>query len=145
VLRVDQKHLQEHNVMNVTGVIITTNHKSDGIYLPPTTADTTSPGRTLRRRNSPKAPPPKTQAFFEIVNANHAPENTPLADALDLLHNPSAVTLDAVLDQADSELAIWARDRRNRRVLPHRFEECGYAPVRNEGAKSACLNGASCF
>lgn len=34
VLRVDEKHLREYSVFNVCGVIITTNHKSDGIYLP---------------------------------------------------------------------------------------------------------------
>ena len=34
VLRVDEKHLREHCVFNVCGVIITTNHKADGIYLP---------------------------------------------------------------------------------------------------------------
>jgi len=34
VLRVDEKHIREHSVLNVTGVIITTNHKADGIYLP---------------------------------------------------------------------------------------------------------------
>jgi hypothetical protein len=34
VVRVDEKNLREHPVFNVVGVIITTNHKSDGIYLP---------------------------------------------------------------------------------------------------------------
>jgi hypothetical protein len=34
VLRVDAKHLQEYYVLNVCGVIITTNYKMDGIYLP---------------------------------------------------------------------------------------------------------------
>jgi hypothetical protein len=34
VLRCDEKNLREYAVMNVCGVIITTNHKSDGIYLP---------------------------------------------------------------------------------------------------------------
>jgi hypothetical protein len=34
-IRVDEKHLREHAVMNVMGVIITTNHRTDGIYLPP--------------------------------------------------------------------------------------------------------------
>jgi hypothetical protein len=34
VLRVDEKHLREYAAFNVCGVIITTNHKSDGIYLP---------------------------------------------------------------------------------------------------------------
>jgi hypothetical protein len=34
VLRVDEKHLREHSVFNCCGVIITSNHKTDGIYLP---------------------------------------------------------------------------------------------------------------
>src|ERR1700730_12574875 len=34
VLRVDEKHLREHAVLNCCGVIITSNHKADGIYLP---------------------------------------------------------------------------------------------------------------
>ena len=34
VLRVDEKHIREYYVMNCSGVIITTNHKTDGIYLP---------------------------------------------------------------------------------------------------------------
>lgn len=34
VLRVDEKHLREYSAFNVCGVIITTNHKTDGIYLP---------------------------------------------------------------------------------------------------------------
>ena len=34
VLRVDEKHLREHYVFNCLGFIITTNHKTDGIYLP---------------------------------------------------------------------------------------------------------------
>jgi hypothetical protein len=34
VLRVDEKNLREHSVLNCCSVIITTNHKTDGIYLP---------------------------------------------------------------------------------------------------------------
>jgi Family of unknown function (DUF5906) len=34
VLRVDEKYLREHNVLNCCGVVITTNYKSNGIYLP---------------------------------------------------------------------------------------------------------------
>jgi len=34
VLRVDEKNLREYSVPNVCGVIITTNHKTDGIHLP---------------------------------------------------------------------------------------------------------------
>jgi hypothetical protein len=31
--------------------------------------------------------------------------------------------------------AGWLKDRKNRRKIPHRFECCGYVPVRNSGAK----------
>ena len=34
VLRVNEKFLREHYVLNCTGVIITTNHRLDGMYLP---------------------------------------------------------------------------------------------------------------
>src|SRR5204862_2731492 len=35
VLRVDEKNLREYSILNCTGAVITTNHKTDGIYLPP--------------------------------------------------------------------------------------------------------------
>jgi hypothetical protein len=35
VLRVDEKNLREYAVPNVLGAIITTNHKTNGVYLPP--------------------------------------------------------------------------------------------------------------
>ena len=34
VLRVNEKHLREYSVLNCVGVIITSNHKTDGIFLP---------------------------------------------------------------------------------------------------------------
>jgi hypothetical protein len=33
VLRVDEKHLREHSIINCCGVVIMTNHRTDGIYL----------------------------------------------------------------------------------------------------------------
>ena len=33
-LRVDEKNLREYNILNCCGVVITTNYKTDGIYLP---------------------------------------------------------------------------------------------------------------
>ena len=71
-LRVDEKHLREYAILNVCGVIITTNHKTDGIYLPaddrrhyvawsdrtkddPSSGTATGPTSTLvsRRRHAP--------------------------------------------------------------------------------------------
>ena len=52
VLRVDEKFLREYYAFNVLGFLITTNHKTDGIYLPRMTGATTSPGRTSPKRTS---------------------------------------------------------------------------------------------
>src|SRR5262252_6302032 len=91
----------------------------------------------------PKAPPPKTPAFWDIVDANRAPEEGELADVLDGLGKPDghgniirpeAVTLAMLIKQAGDDLADWLRDRRNRRAVPHRLEKCGYVSVRNEDA-----------
>jgi hypothetical protein len=82
-----------------------------------------------------KAPPTKTQAFWEIVDSSRASEDAELADALDKLGRPEAVTLDRIMTKAPVEFRDWLRDRRNRRKIPHRFEECGYVPVREPHAK----------
>jgi hypothetical protein len=83
----------------------------------------------------PKAPPKKTQAFWDIVDANRAPEDAELADVLDHLGKPKAVTLARVTLRADDDFKVWLKDRKNRRGIPHRFEQCGYTPVRNDAAK----------
>jgi hypothetical protein len=179
VLRCDEKNLREHSVLNVLGAIITTNHKSDGIYLPADDrrhfvawsdadkSDFTDDYWTALWRwyqsggianvaaylakldlstFDPKAPPPKTDAFWAIVNAARAPEETELADVLESLGNPSAVTLDLLLAQAklrQESFAEWLQDRRNRRQIPHRLEGAGYEPVRNTTANDGlwAING----
>ena len=168
VLRVDEKHAGEYYVPNLTGVIITTNHKTDGIYLPAEDRRHLVAWSTLSRddfandywRNlyrwyanggneavaqylasrdlsdfDPKAPPPKTQAFWEIANANRAPEDAELMDVLDDLGQPDVVTLDQVASRASllqPKFAEWLRDSKaSARRIPHRFEDCDYIAVRN--------------
>jgi hypothetical protein len=172
VIRVDEKNIREHAVPNVCGVIITTNHKSDGLYLPADDRrhyvawsdlgkDQFAESYWTRLWNwydeggighvaaylasldlagfDPKAPPPKTEAFWHVVNAARAPEEGELADILDGLRWPDAVTLDTIVSRARTErmhdFADWLQDRRNRRQLPHRLESIGYEPVRNDCAK----------
>jgi hypothetical protein len=193
VLLVDEKHLREYNIPNVCGVVITTNHKIDGIFLPADDRRHYIAWSDLTKdefeadywaklwswydrggdRNvaaylasldlsdfDPKAPPPKTQAFWDIVDANRAPEDAELADVIDKLAEeagntkkgvsgpPLAFTLAAVQAMANAlaptdndgnphrdSFAHWLNDRKNRRQIPHRFENCGYTPVRNDAAK----------
>jgi hypothetical protein len=90
----------------------------------------------------PKAPPPKTDAFWAIVDAHHAPEDAELADVLDRLATevpgtdekewPAVVTLPEIVRAADGGFLSWITDHKNRRAIPHRMEQCGYVPVRND-------------
>jgi hypothetical protein len=165
VLRVDEKNLREYSVPNCVGVIITTNHKTDGVYLPADDrrhfvawSDLTKDDLDLAywtklwawyesggdrhvaayladldlKSFDAKAPPPKTQAFYEIVDANRAPEDAELADAIDAMGAPDALTLDRIKGLADADVVMWLRDRKNARRIPHRLEACGYVAVRNE-------------
>jgi hypothetical protein len=167
VLRIDEKHIHEYCIFNLCGVVITSNHKTDGVFLPATDRRHFVAWSTLTKDDfpseywrelyrwyghggheavaayltsldissfDPKAPPPKTQAFWEIVNANRAPEDDELLDVLDELGSPDIVTLDQVASQAtvlQPAFGEWLRDRRNRRSVPHRFESCGYVVVSN--------------
>jgi hypothetical protein len=151
VPRVDEKNLREYTVLNCCGVIITTNHKADGIYLPADdrrhyvawsalTKDDFVPsywrdlwGFYADGGNQhvaaylaeldlgdfdPKAPPPKTAAFWDIVDASRAPEDAELADVLDGLGNPEATTISTIIANASGDFGDWLSDRRNRRVIP---------------------------
>jgi hypothetical protein len=95
----------------------------------------------------PKALPPKTPAFWDIADAGRAPEDAELADAIDKMGDPDAITLGQIKDAAigrgngamsniPTEFFTWICDRKNRRVIPHRLEKCGYVSVRNETDKS---------
>jgi hypothetical protein len=163
--RVDQKFMQEYYIANVVGIILTTNHRTNGIYLPAedrrhfvcwsplkkgeldagyfnalwswyANGGTEDVAAYLRELDvsafDPKAPPPQTEAFWDIVRASDAPEDADLSDALDALGNPDAVTVHQI-DQASSDASFveWLRDRKNRRNIPHRFERVGYVMVRN--------------
>jgi hypothetical protein len=168
VLRVDEKNLREYSVFNCCGVIVTSNHKADGIYLPADDRRHYVAWSDAKKEDfattywaalwgwyedggyshvaaylagidlagfDSKAPPPKTAAFWDIVHANRATEDAELADVLDRLGNPDATTLVRVQNEATGDFETWIRDRKNRRQIPYRFEQCSYVPVRNEAAK----------
>ena len=86
---------------------------------------------------NPKAPPPKTAAFWEIVNAGRAPEDAELAGAIDAMGTPEALTIKQLetATLGDDSLGTWISDRKNRRAIPYRLEQCGYVAVRNETAQ----------
>ena len=58
-----------------------------------------------------------------------------MADTLDNMHHPDATTINDLVTFAEAEFGIWMRDRKNRRVIRHRLEKCGYVSVRNNDAE----------
>jgi Family of unknown function (DUF5906) len=169
VLRVDEKYLPPYYASNCLGLILTTNHKTDGIYLPADDRRHYVAWSNLVKADfkdsywtgiwgfyadggyehvaaylanfdlsnfDPYAPPPKTPAFWDIVNATRAPEDGELADVIDALGNPDALVLKHLQAKAAGETLEWLMERKNRRALPHRLERCGYVSVNNPYAKS---------
>jgi hypothetical protein len=166
VLRVDEKNLREHSVLNCLGVILTTNHKATGIYLPSEDRRHFVAWSDREKKDfsegywnrlwgwyddggyahvaayladvdisnfDPKAPPPRTDAFWDIVDANRAPEDAELADVLDTLKNPDALTFVQIVEAAAGDFKDWLADRKHIRIIPHRLEQCGYVKIRNDG------------
>lgn len=168
VLRCDEKNLREYSVMNVTGVVVTSNHV-DGLYIPADsrryfvawselTKESYPPaywqdlyhwyaaeggiGHVAAYLKSldlsgfdPKAPPPKTPAFWRVVDAGRAPEDSDLADALEALKSPPAVTVSMLAIYSSDPFRAWLTDRKNSRQIPHRMQDAGYIAVRNDSAK----------
>lgn len=173
VIRINTKYIPQHYVLNICGVIYTTNYKTNGIYLPPDDrrhyvawSDLTQKDfkegfwaefwnwylkqngfahvaawlqeRDISKFDS-KTPPEKTPAFWAIVDANAAPEESELADILDEMGKKprggispiNATTLAIVTGYARGDFQTWLMDRNNRRKIPFRFEKCGFVPVRS--------------
>jgi hypothetical protein len=177
VLRVNEKHLRQYAVLNCCGVIITTNYKTNGIYLPAEDrrhyvawSDATREQYSadywkefwrwyenggyghvaaylasidLSGWNA-KEPPPKTPAFWAIVGSSLAPEDAPLADAIDKLKKPDALTLNDILYATnDNDLEHFITQRKNSRRIPQRLEAVGYVSVHNSEPKDGLwvING----
>jgi hypothetical protein len=177
VLECNEKNIKQHYILNVVGVIITTNYLTNGIYLPAedrrhfvawSECRPIDFGLTLALQQAfwngmwkwyneggdrhvatflaevdlsdfdPKAPPPKTPAFWSIVNANRTTEEGELQDVLDKLGNPDAVTIEQIAEKTpysgEYSLWQWLRDRKNRKAINHRLEKCEYRAVNNPAA-----------
>jgi hypothetical protein len=174
VMRINEKYIPEHYIPNVCHVVITTNHKTDGLYLPADDRRTYVAWSDAEKEDfppdywnefwgnyrnggfenvaaylhsydlshfDPKAPPPKTAAFWEIVNVGLPPEDAELADLIDtlgkrdekgtLIAAVKALTIPDLIAVAQGEISDWIANRGNRKSLPHRLARCGYTVVPN--------------
>ena len=181
VLRIDEKNRAEYAIPNVSGVIITTNHKTDGIYLPADdrrhfvawsdldksdftaeywngsgTGTTTAAAQVVAHylhnldlsAFNPKAPPPQTERSSRSSTPPDRPRMPSSPTPSTLLgqdeHGPRSSRSAKIVDAASqSEFIDYLKDRKNSRKIPHRFEACGYTPVRNPDAEDGLwgING----
>ena len=91
---------------------------------------------------NPKAEPPKTEVWRQIVAANANPEETALSDVLeDAQGNRIQIaTVREIIAAAQlgrhPDLAVTLMDRKNARKIPHLLEGIGYESLPNPYAKS---------
>jgi hypothetical protein len=177
---INQKYVPIYNAFNCTSVIITTNHRTDGLYLPADDRRHYAAWSEAKREDmhqafwdevwnfyerqngfahvrafllqrdlskfNAKAPPAKTAWFDAIVDANCAPEEGALADVVEKLGAPDALTLAALSEAARKghlDLYFLITDKTKRRAIPHRLEKAGYVACRNDTAKDGLwkING----
>jgi hypothetical protein len=81
----------------------------------------------------PKAEPPKTPAFRYMVTASRGAGYNELADAIDALGNPQALTINELMAKAPG--LEWLRDVSKRAATHHRITDCNYVAVDNPKAK----------
>lgn len=91
----------------------------------------------LRQRDvskwNPNAPPPRTPAWHVMAGANVSETDMELADALDMLGRPGALTLNLIRHRAGvpTSLIDDIIDRRQSRQWPDRMRKAGYTVIRN--------------
>jgi hypothetical protein len=81
----------------------------------------------------PKAEPRKTEAFDYMVSASRGAAYGELADAIDELGNPPALTINELMVVAPSLESLRNPDRR--KGTSYRLAECGYVAIGNPIAK----------
>ena len=87
-------------------------------------------------RFDPKAPPRKTPAFWQMVDAGRSTEDADMADTIEKLGTPAALTLGQIATVAvDPAFRSFLVDRKNRRTIGHRLREAGYDALRNAAAQ----------
>ena len=87
-------------------------------------------------------PPPKTPAFWDVLDAFRSPQDAELADLLDQLGDPDLVTVAQSPPEHPRSFGPGL-DRKNSRAIPHRLEDCQYTKFRNDDAKDGLwvING----
>jgi hypothetical protein len=164
---INEKFVPQYYIPNCVNCAITTNHKISGIYLPADDrrhyvawTRIVSPsvdlpavwrfydsggieavaGYLLRYdlgSFDPKAPPPKTEAFWEIAHSMRPSEEGDMGAIIERLGNPATLIIKDLIGEAagDTEnyfdFGQFLRTSKNARLIALQLEKNGYRPVRN--------------
>jgi hypothetical protein len=81
-------------------------------------------------RFNPKAPPPHTQAFWEMVNAMRSEKESEMDDIIESLERPDALIIGNIISRASTlarhGFVEWLKDGKNARQTALFLEDCGY-------------------
>jgi hypothetical protein len=80
-----------------------------------------------------KMAPPKTAAFWDMVNVERSTDYVELVNTIDALGKPEALTIGELIVAAPS--VEWLSDRKMGRVIQYRLRRCGYVRVPNPFAE----------
>ena len=167
------------SVLNCTGMVITANHKADGLYFPaddrrhyvawtelakedfpadyfPKLWACTAPAawvsdrglsanpRYLRVHQRPRRPRRGHSGRLSRQTMHPRTATSRRCWTLPAIRTLSRST--SCWAAANAEFGEYLRDRKNRRQIPYRFEECEYLPVRNGAAKDGLwkIRGKRC-
>jgi hypothetical protein len=92
----------------------------------------------------PKAPPPHTQAFNEIVHASLTSEGNDLLDLIEDLKRPETLIVGDLIDRIHelqqlrpdlAGLLAFLTERKNSRIISIRLEDCDYRRLSNPDEK----------
>jgi hypothetical protein len=162
---VDEKNLREYSVFHLTGVIVTTNYRANGLFFPQDDRRHYVAWSDLRREKFlahllggsvagvrqrrgracggiPRDPglarlrPEDSTAEDAGILGHRRCTSSPGGQLSWLTHGQSCPRrLGDIAGVAAHTLKEWLQDRRSYRQIPHRLEAAGYVPVRNANAK----------
>jgi hypothetical protein len=87
---------------------------------------------------NPAAPPPKTEAFWAMVEAGMFPEALEIENVIEVqMRSPDAFNIPQFFNAIplDNDLREWFQDAKNKKLITRRFEDAGYVHVRNPDEK----------
>jgi hypothetical protein len=80
---------------------------------------------------NPYGTPEKTPAFWAMVAYDTSPEEGPLADLLESLGSPVALTKENLISRAEGNFLSFLQDPKNGRSVNRKLEKAGYITVEN--------------